>query len=65
MNVGNKVFVGAGAYIINGSSEKALSIGEGAIIGMGSMVIHDVEPFTTVAGVPAKEIKRKNTDSIC
>jgi sugar O-acyltransferase (sialic acid O-acetyltransferase NeuD family) len=64
VNIGNKVFVGAGAYLINGSSEKALSIGEGAIIGMGSVVIHDVEPFTTVAGVPAKEIKSKNSDPI-
>jgi sugar O-acyltransferase (sialic acid O-acetyltransferase NeuD family) len=64
VTIGNKVFVGAGAYLINGSSEKALSIGEGAIIGMGSVVIHDVEPFTTVVGVPAKEIRSKNSDPI-
>jgi maltose O-acetyltransferase len=33
-------------------------MGKGAIIGAGSVVTKDVEPFTVVAGNPAKIIKR-------
>lgn len=33
-------------------------IGRGAIIGAGSVVSRDVEPFTIAAGVPAKSIKQ-------
>lgn len=33
-------------------------MGKGAIIGAGSVVTKDVEPFTIVAGNPAKIIKR-------
>jgi maltose O-acetyltransferase len=32
-------------------------MGKGAIIGAGSVVTKDVEPFTVVAGNPAKIIK--------
>ncbi len=39
-------------------------IGQGALAGLGSVVLHDVPPNTTVAGVPAKVIRqRKDTDS--
>ncbi|AKE63582.1 2,3,4,5-tetrahydropyridine-2,6-dicarboxylate N-acetyltransferase [Microcystis aeruginosa NIES-2549] len=37
---------------------KRVTIGKGAIIGAGSVVTQDVEPFTVVAGNPAKIIKR-------
>lgn len=37
---------------------KGVTIGKGAIIGAGSVVTKDVEPFTIVAGNPAKIIKR-------
>lgn len=37
---------------------KGVTIGKGAIIGAGSVVTKDVEPFTVVAGNPAKIIKR-------
>jgi len=37
---------------------KGVTIGKGAIIGAGSVVTQDVEPFTVVAGNPAKIIKR-------
>ncbi|CAO5002252.1 polysialic acid O-acetyltransferase [Microcystis aeruginosa NIES-2521] len=37
---------------------KRVTIGKVAIIGAGSVVTQDVEPFTVVAGNPAKIIKR-------
>ncbi|MBP6946375.1 MAG: acyltransferase, partial [Candidatus Pacebacteria bacterium] len=43
------VWVGAGARIRPG-----VTVGEGAIIGMGSVVTHDVLPYTVVAGSPAR-----------
>lgn len=46
------VWIGAGAIILNG-----ITIGKGAIVGAGSIVTKDVEPYTIVAGNPAKKIK--------
>ena len=35
-----------------------VTIGENSVIGAGSLILKDVEPFTVVAGVPAKLVKR-------
>jgi len=51
--VGKDVLVGMGSTIMSGIK----SIGDNAIVGAGSVVIHDVLPNTTVVGVPAKTIK--------
>lgn len=54
-----ETFIREGASI--GSSATILcgvTIGEGAIVGAGAVVTKDVPPFTVVAGVPAKEIKK-------
>lgn len=53
VHVGADVFVGTGAVLIPG-----VSVGDRAVIGAGACVTHDVEPGTTVAGVPAKVIRR-------
>jgi len=37
---------------------KGVTIGEGAVVGAGSVVTKDVEPYTVVAGNPAKFIKK-------
>jgi len=45
--------VGSSATILCG-----VTIGEGAIVGAGAVVTRDVPPYSVVAGVPAKVIKR-------
>lgn len=49
--IGDNVFLGANATVLPG-----VKIGDGAIIGAGSVVAKDVEPFSVVAGIPAKFI---------
>lgn len=50
--IGNDVWVGVGAVIVNG-----VSIGDGAVIGANAVVTKDVPPYAIVAGVPAKVIR--------
>ena len=45
------VLIGAGAKILGN-----IEIGEGAKVAAGSVVLHPVAPYTTVAGVPARVI---------
>ncbi len=52
------VLVGAGAKILGN-----ITIGEGAKIGAGSVVLKDVAPHTSVAGVPAVVIGQTNVDA--
>lgn len=52
--VGNDVWIGYEAVLLQG-----VTIGDGAIIGARAVVTKDVEPYTIVGGVPAKEIKRR------
>lgn len=51
------VWIGARAIISPG-----VRIGEGAVIGAGSVVTRDVEPYTIVAGNPARFIKERSRD---
>lgn len=54
VEVGDGVFVGAGAVIRNGVPGKPLRIGAGAVIGMGAIVVSDVPAGATVIGNPAR-----------
>jgi sugar O-acyltransferase (sialic acid O-acetyltransferase NeuD family) len=49
VTLGEGVLVGTGATILQN-----VRVGAGAIVGAGSVVTKDVEPRTTVVGVPAK-----------
>jgi len=49
------VFVGQSAVIVSGKLE---SVGYDSIIGAGSIVIHNVEPYSVIAGNPGKCIKK-------
>ncbi len=54
VTIKRKALVGVGAIIMPG-----VIIGEYAQVGSGAVVTKDVEPYTVVAGVPAKKIKDK------
>lgn len=54
VTIGNDVWIGFGALLLQG-----IHIGDGAIIGAGAVVTKDVEPYSIVAGVPAKLIKKR------
>lgn len=52
ISIGNDVWVGAKATILDG-----VSIGDGAVVAACAVVTKDVPPYAIVAGVPAKVIK--------
>ncbi len=54
ITIGSDVWIGANSFI---NASKVTSIGHGAMIGAGAVVLEDVPPFAIVVGVPAK-IKR-------
>ncbi|MBP1718669.1 MAG: sugar O-acyltransferase, sialic acid O-acetyltransferase NeuD family, partial [Deltaproteobacteria bacterium] len=59
VHLGNRVYVGTGAVIINGTEEAPIRIGDDAIIGAGACVIESVAKGLTVTGVPAKPVDIK------
>ena len=52
--IGRDVWIGAHSVILPG-----VVIGKGAVIGAGAIVTREVLPFTVVAGVPAKELRKR------
>lgn len=50
--ISNDVWIGANAIVLPG-----VTVGEGAVIGAGSVVTHNVEPYAVVAGNPAKILR--------
>lgn len=57
--VGNDIWVGANCYIKYG-----IKIGDGAVVGAGSVVTKDVPPYAIVGGVPAKIIKYRFPEEV-
>ncbi len=52
--VGNDVWIGQNVTILPG-----VHIGDGVIIGANSIVGNNIEPYTIIAGNPAKEIRKR------
>ena len=52
--IGNDVWIGTNATILDN-----IVIGDGAIIAAGAVVTKNVEPYSIVGGVPAKEIRKR------
>ena len=57
--IGNDVWIGQNAVILPG-----VHIGDGAIIGANSVVSSNVEPYTIVAGNPARAIRKRFDDEL-
>lgn len=54
ITIGNDVWIGDSALLMDG-----ITVGDGAIIAAGAVVTKDVGPYSIVAGVPAKEIRKR------
>lgn len=50
--IGNDVWIGYGATILSG-----VNVGDGAVIGARAVVTRDIEPYSIVAGNPARHIR--------
>lgn len=57
--IGNDVWIGCGSIINRG-----VVVGDGAVIGAGSVVTKDVEPYSIVAGSPARKIRMRFSDEV-
>lgn len=57
--IGNDVWLGAGCIIKQG-----IKIGDGAVVGAGSFVNKDVEPFSIIVGSPAKLLKYRFDEDV-
>ena len=55
--IGNDVHVGTGVSFMG-----KIIVGDGAIVGANSVVTKNVEPYTIVAGNPARVIRKRFTD---
>ena len=60
VEIGPDVWIGSGALIARG-----VKIGTGAIVAANAVVTRDVEPYTLVAGNPARAKRRRFPDALC
>lgn len=60
LRIGHGTWIGRNALITPSCSE----IGNGAVVGAGSIVTHDVPPYAVVVGNPAKVIKYRFTPPV-
>jgi sugar O-acyltransferase (sialic acid O-acetyltransferase NeuD family) len=59
IHIEDHVYIGTGAVIKQGTPDKPLVIGKGAVVGMGAVVTKSVPPGVTVIGNPARILEKK------
>ncbi len=59
VNIGHDVWIGHNVTIMPG-----VTVGNGAVIGSGAVVTKKVDPYSIVAGVPAKPLRQRFTDDV-
>lgn len=59
IHIEDHAYIGSGAVIKQGTPDKPLVIGKGAVIGMGAVVTKSVPAGVTVVGNPARILERK------
>lgn len=57
VHIGNNVWIGADATVLAG-----VTIGDNSVIGAGAVVTRDVEPNSVAVGVPARVVKKIDTE---
>jgi sugar O-acyltransferase (sialic acid O-acetyltransferase NeuD family) len=62
VRVGNAVFIGAAACVINGVHGSPLVVGDDAVIAAGACVVCSVCAGAKVGGVPARPLRRRTVD---
>lgn len=58
VHIHDHAYIGTGAILRQGTPDKPLTIGAGAIVGMGAVVTKDVAPGVTVIGNPARPLEK-------
>lgn len=54
VTIGNDVWIGQGSMILSG-----VTVGDGVVIGAGAIVTRNIEPYSIVAGNPARLIRKR------
>lgn len=58
-HIGHDTWIGAGAMV-----KPEVTLGHGAVVAAGAVVTRDVEPYTIVAGTPARPLRRRQPPQI-